>query len=61
MIDRNAIEQDLRVFAAQSARKHRRQLTGRAGLHDGEPGHFAQRIRDAFDLFLLQILREESR
>jgi hypothetical protein len=58
LIDRNAIEQDLRVFAAQAAHKHRRELTGCPGLHDGETGHFAERIRDAVDLFLLEILRE---
>src|SRR5437763_14675742 len=52
LIDRNAVKQDLRVFAAQSTRKHRRQLAGYTGLHDGQPRHFAQGIAHALNLFL---------
>ena len=57
LIDRNAVEQNLRVFAAKSAGKDRRQLAGHSGLHYGQPRHFAQSIADALDLFLLQLLR----
>ena len=59
LVDRNAIEQDLGVLAAQSARKNRRQLAGCSGLNNGEPWHLAQSIAHAFDLFLLQILRRD--
>ena len=57
LIDRDAIEQDLRVLAAQSAGENRRQLAGCSGLNNGQPRHFAERITDALDLFLLEIFR----
>ena len=47
LIDRNAIEQNLRVFAAQSARENRRELTGRPRLHDRKSRNLAQCIRHA--------------
>ena len=57
LINRNAVEQNLRVFAAQSTHEHRGQLAGRPGLHHGQARHFAQRIAHALDLFLLEVFR----
>ena len=57
LIDRNAIEQNLCVFAAQSTSENRGQLASRSGLHNGQPGNFAKRVAYALDLFLLEILR----
>ena len=51
LIDRNAVEQYLRVLAAQSAREHGGQLPGGASLNNRQPRNFAQGVTDTLDLF----------
>ena len=47
LVDRDPIQQNLRVLAAQTPCEHRRQLTRRSALRDRHTRHFSQRIRDA--------------
>ena len=44
LVDRNAVEQHLRVFTWQPAHENGSQLTGGSSLHHGQPRHFAERI-----------------
>ena len=59
LINRNAVEQNLCVLAAQSTGENRGQLAGHSSLHDGQARHFAQCIAYALDLFLLEIFRRD--
>ena len=56
LINWNPVEQDLSMFAAQSAGEHGSELAGRPALHNGKAWHFAQGVGDTLDLFFFEIL-----
>jgi hypothetical protein len=59
LVDRNPIQEHLRVFAPQSPSENRCELTRRAGLRHRYTGNFPQRICDATRLFDFEVLRPD--
>src|SRR5204862_7067868 len=60
LVDWNPVEQDLSMFAAQSASKYGSKLAGRPALHNGKARNLPQRIGHTLDLPFLNVLRSHE-